>query len=256
LDLAFLPDVLPDLASSTDAALLPTGGLRLPSRKVEAIDGFEEGRWWVQDFAAQLPVTLLGDVKGKRVADLCAAPGGKTMQLAAAGTGVVAVEENEERARLIAENLARTRLADRVEVVVADARTLTGTFDAVLLDAPCSATGTLRRHPDVAYNKRAEDFGALAALQRTLLTHAATLLAPGGRLVFATCSLEPEEGERHLDGVLPEGLRLDPLREDDGVAFAFRTEAGAMRTRPDQPIPGPGGLVGLDGFFAARFVKV
>ncbi|WP_108663396.1 RsmB/NOP family class I SAM-dependent RNA methyltransferase [Acuticoccus kandeliae] len=234
---------------------LPTGGARLPTGTVTEIEGYAEGGWWVQDFAAQLPALILGDVAGKRVLDLCAAPGGKTMQLAARGAKVTAVEIDPARAERLRENLARTRLSDRVEVVVGDAMEAGGTYDAVLLDAPCSATGTMRRQPDVAWAKSKTDITALSRVQKDLLRHAADRVESGGSLVYATCSIEPEEGEAQIRFVakhLP-ALQLDPINE--GVPAAFATPEGTMRTLPHMAIPETE-LRGLDGFFAARFRKV
>ncbi|MCF3934158.1 MFS transporter [Acuticoccus sp. M5D2P5] len=248
LDLAFAaPSPLPE-----GAERLPTGGARLPAGAVTEIEGYAAGSWWVQDVAAQLPATLLGDVAGRHILDLCAAPGGKTMQLAASGARVTAVEIDAGRAARLRENLARTRLADRVDVVVGDALQAEGTYDGVLLDAPCSATGTMRRQPDVAWAKTKADITALSRVQKDLLRHAAARLAPGGSLVYATCSIEPEEGEAQLRFVakfLPE-LTLEPIT--DGPAAAFATEEGAMRTLPHMALEGTD-LRGLDGFFAARF---
>ncbi|MEM0906399.1 MAG: transcription antitermination factor NusB [Pseudomonadota bacterium] len=238
------------------AAPLPGGGGRIDGAvSVETLPGYTAGDWWVQDFAAQRPAQLLGDVSGKHVLDLCAAPGGKTMQLAAGGAKVTAVEVDGARAERLAENLARTKLSGAAEIVVADALNVEGTFDAVLLDAPCSATGTLRRQPDVAHSKSPQDIASLAKVQRALLTHASQLVRTGGRLVYATCSLEPEEGEEQLNFIKAEipSLRLEPI--DDEPALSFATEEGALRTLPHQALPGGGGLQGLDGFFAARFVK-
>jgi len=248
LDIAFArPVPLPEGASP-----LPTGGARLPLGAVTAIEGYAEGTFWVQDMAAQLPALLLGDVSSLTVLDMCAAPGGKTMQLAARGARVTAVEIDPDRAARLAENLARTRLADRVEVVVADALAVEGTWDAVLLDAPCTATGTLRRQPDAAWAKSERDLKPLANLQRDLLRKAASLVAPGGRLVYATCSLEPEEGEEQIafvGGALP-SLELLPVA--DPVAAAYATPEGVLRTLPHLAISGTA-LAGLDGFFAACF---
>jgi 16S rRNA (cytosine967-C5)-methyltransferase len=248
LDIAFAgPVPLPE-----GAVPLPTGGARLPLGAVSEIEGYAEGTFWVQDMAAQLPALMLGDVAGLTVLDMCAAPGGKTMQLAAGGARVTAVEIDPERAKRLAENLARTRLADRVEVVVADAREVEGSWNAVLLDAPCTATGTLRRQPDAAWNKAPKDLKPLANLQRDLLRKAASVTAPGGRLVYATCSLEAEEGEEQLSFVhraLP-SLTVEPIAQPPVNAFA--TEEGALRTLPHLPIAGTE-LIGLDGFFAARF---
>lgn len=233
------------------ATPLPGGGARLPATDVTALAGFEAGAFWVQDFAAQRPANLLPAGPGRRVLDLCAAPGGKTMQLAATGAEVTAVEVDPARAALIADNLARTNLADRVSVVVGDARSVTGTFDAVLLDAPCSATGTVRRHPDVARRKTLPDIKALAALQRELLVSAAERVAPGGTLVFATCSMEPEEGEAHVpfaEGL--DGFSPDPIDPGDPAAGPFAS-GHTVRLLPHHTVPGTT-LCGMDGFFAMR----
>jgi 16S rRNA (cytosine967-C5)-methyltransferase len=247
LDLTLAPGApLPE-----GAELLATGGARLPAgTRVAEIAGFAEGAFWVQDAAAALPARLLGVRPGERVVDLCAAPGGKTAQLAAAGATVVAVEREPRRAARLRENLLRLRLA--AEVVEADALAWApgALFDAVLLDAPCSATGTIRRHPDVPHLKRARDVTGGAEAQARLLAAAAALLAPGGRLVFATCSLQPEEGEAQLAAAAALGLVPDPIRPDElpGLPEAI-TPGGWLRTRPDLwPERG-----GMDGFFAARF---
>ncbi|XWN31821.1 MAG: transcription antitermination factor NusB [Devosia sp.] len=248
LDLSLAPGAAPP----GEGIALPTGGLRLTPQDVSALKGYTDGAFWVQDWAAQLPARLLGDVAGKHVLDLCAAPGGKTMQLASAGAIVTAVEANGERAERLAENLHRTRLADRVTILVVDAAEATGTFDAVLLDAPCSSTGTLRRHPDVAWSKSATDIESLKKVQERLLGAAVDRVAPGGTLVYATCSLEPEEGEAQAGRAAQNpALSLDPITKDEVGGFA--TAEGHMRTLP---FMGNGeGLTGLDGFFAARFRK-
>lgn len=232
---------------------LPTGSWRYPAgTRVTELPGFAEGRFWVQDAAAALPATLLRVQPGEQVADLCAAPGGKTAQLVAAGASVTAVERDPRRAGRLRENLARLGMA--AEVVEADAAEWAPAtrFDAVLLDAPCTATGTIRRHPDVPHLKRATDVPTLAATQARLLANAAKLLKPGGRLVFATCSLQPEEGEAHLAAAAALGLRPDPITPGElpGLEAALSPE-GALRTRPDFWA----GRGGLDGFFAARLVK-
>jgi len=245
-------------AQRLDALLLPTGSLRLRGREALAgLDGFAAGAWWVQDAAAALPARLLRVKAGERAVDLCAAPGGKTAQLAAAGATVTAVDRSAPRLARVAENLARLGL--KAELRPVDALTLAETgFDAVLLDAPCSATGTLRRHPDVAWTKGDDDLGRLVALQRRLLDKAATLLAPGGRLVYCTCSLEPEEGEAQIAALLQRdpGLARDPIgaAEIGGLAEALTAE-GDLRTFPfmlpnDEPR-----LAGMDGFYAARLVR-
>ena len=233
------------------AEILPTGSWRLaPGTRVTDLPGFAEGRFWVQDVAAALPAMLLAPRAGERIADLCAAPGGKTAQLVAAGAEVTAVERDPTRAARLAENLARLRLP--ATIVQADAATWTppAPFDAILLDAPCTATGTIRRHPDVAHAKRPRDVVAAAEAQARLLAAAARMLKPGGRLVFATCSLQPEEGEAHLPRAADLGLAHDPFTAADlpGLPEAI-TPGGWLRTRPDAwPERG-----GMDGFFAARF---
>lgn len=252
LDLSAKED-LTAWAERLSAELLPNGSLRLESGQgaVERLAGYEEGAWWVQDAAAALPARLLGDVKGLRVADLCAAPGGKTAQLAAAGAEVVAVERARGRAERLTQNLARLHLS--AEVVVADARSWQPErpFDAVLLDAPCSATGTLRRHPDIAWLKSPADLPTLVALQDALLDAAVAMLAPGGRLVYATCSLQPDEGPERIAALLSRtpGLSLAPVAATElpGLAEAVTAE-GTLRTLPCHW----SARGGLDGFFAAR----
>ncbi len=247
LDLSIRPGAtVPDGAET-----LPTGSVRLPpGTRVQDLPGFNEGAFWVQDAAAALPARLLAAQPGERVADLCAAPGGKTAQLAATGAQVIAVERDTHRLRRLHENLARLQLP--VEVVQADAMQWTppAPLDAVLLDAPCSATGTIRRHPDVMRLKRPRDIAELAAGQDRLLAAATAMLRPGGRLVYATCSLQPEEGPARVVG-LP-GLRPDPVRPDEvaGLYDAITPE-GHVRTHPGL-WPGRGGM---DGFFIARFVR-
>ena len=225
---------------------LPGGSWRYPAgTRVGDLAGFVEGAFWVQDAAAALPARLLGARPGERVADLCAAPGGKTAQLAAAGASVVAVERDGRRVARLRENLARLRLS--AEIVQEDALSWSPgpVFDAVLLDAPCSATGTIRRHPDVAHIKTARDVAALAQGQRALLVAAARLLKPGGRLVYAVCSLQPEEGEMQAEAGVA-GLEAAPFGEGPGVT--------AQRWVRTSPALWPE-LGGMDGFFCARFIR-
>jgi len=253
-----------DLTAKSDAhswaqqlggVVTPTGSVRLlPAAHaragIDTLPGFNDGAWWVQDAAAALPARLLGDVRGKAVLDLCAAPGGKTLQLAAAGATVTAVDHAPERLERLKDNLARTQLA--ATVVCADALKLRAKekFDAVLLDAPCSSTGTLRRHPDVAWLRRPDELRALSALQAQLLEAAAGFIKPGGALVYAVCSLEPEEGDGVIATTLNTGRwRRDPVAPGEiAGAVGFVTAEGALRTLPAHwPEIG-----GLDGFYAAR----
>jgi 16S rRNA (cytosine967-C5)-methyltransferase len=227
---------------------------RVPERApVESLTGFAEGDWWVQDAAAALPVTLLGDVSGKCVIDLCAAPGGKTLQLAAQGAQVTAVEIDPARAARIRENLGRTGLD--AQIVESDARDFTGTAPLVLLDAPCTATGTIRRHPDLPWIKSAADVTAQASLAYDLLESAAAMVAPGGLLVFAVCSLEREEGEEQIAAFLndhPEFSRLPVAPEDLSGHGEWITAEGDLRTLPSH-FADQGGM---DGFYAARLKRL
>lgn len=236
----------PGAAVPEGGAVLPTGSVRLPpGTRVTEIAGYAEGAFWVQDAAAALPALVLAARPGERVADLGAAPGGKTAQLAATGAQVTAVERDPKRAARLRENLARLRLG--AEIVEADIAAWApgAVFDAVLLDAPCTATGTIRRHPDVPHLKRARDVASAAELQKRLLAAAVRLLKPGGRLVFSTCSLQPEEGEAHLPGFAALGLTVE--RAIVAGLPEATTAAGALRTRPDLLSD----LGGMDGFFVA-----
>ena len=226
---------------------LAPGHVRLArGTAVENLEGFDAGAWWVQDFAASLPARLLGPGAGRRVLDLCAAPGGKTLQLAAAGWQVTAVERSAKRAERIEQNLARLNLS--AEVVIADALQWQPAepFDAVLLDAPCTATGTARRHPDVLHRIGPRQIAEMAELQAALLARAASWIKPGGQLVYAVCSLEPEEGEAQAQQV---GLAPDPIRADELPAGLSPADHGWLRTDPGM-LADAGGL---DGFFVARF---
>lgn len=244
-------------AEQLGGIVLPMGTVRL--RKLDApvgeLPGYGEGAWWVQDAAASLPARLLGDVRGLRVADLCAAPGGKTAQLALAGAAVTAVDLSASRLKRLETNL--NRLGLKAEVVTADVLNYAPEqpFDAVLLDAPCSSTGTVRRHPDVPWTKSAEDVEKLASLQRRLLERAVGLVGPGGRIVFSNCSLDPIEGEELYSGFIathPE-IEPDPIAPGEiAGADDFITFQGTLRTTPADLDLGETGLSGLDGFFAAR----
>jgi 16S rRNA (cytosine967-C5)-methyltransferase len=255
-------------AKRLGATVLPTGTLRRPpgadgGGPVSELPGFEEGAWWVQDAAAAIPARLLGKVKGETVLELCAAPGGKTAQLAAAGAQVTAVEISESRLERVARNLDRLEL--EADLVCADAGSWRPErpFSFVLLDAPCTATGALRRHPDVARLKRRGDVVRLAALQERLLAAAVEMLAVGGRLVFCTCSLQPEEGPERIDALLAAGAPVarEPVTaEEVGGLAELLTREGDLRTLPchlggeEAASGGPPG--GCDGFYAARLRRV
>ncbi|MCP5366755.1 MAG: RsmB/NOP family class I SAM-dependent RNA methyltransferase [Hyphomicrobiales bacterium] len=242
-------------AQRLGARVLPTGSLRLEVKgPIDALPGFAEGAWWVQDAAAALPARLLGDVAGREVIDLCAAPGGKTAQLAAAGARVTAVDRADKRLARLAANLDRLGLAARTVAADAARWRPDAPADAVLLDAPCSATGTLRRHPDVARLKSAAEVDKLAGVQARLLDAAAAMVRPGGVLVYGTCSLQPQEGPGRVEAFLaghPDFARR-PVAADEvpGLAAAV-TRAGDLRTLPGH-WAGDGGL---DGFYAARLVR-
>jgi 16S rRNA (cytosine967-C5)-methyltransferase len=240
---------------------LPTGTVRtLLQGAVTMLPGFAEGQWWVQDAAAALPVRLFGEVAGKSIADLCAAPGGKTAQLVHAGARVTAVDRSPARMTRIRDNLSR--LALEAKTVVADAADWqvgdSDGFDGILIDAPCTSTGTIRRHPDVAWLRQQSDIAALAGLQKRLLEHAVALLRPGGILVYCTCSLEPEEGEQVVAALLASdsAMRRRPIQPDEVAGLhQILTVEGDLRTLPSHlPHPDPR-LGGLDGFYAARLVK-
>ena len=241
------------VAEATGGMLLPTGSVRLAEAgQVSALPGFAEGAWWVQDAAAAMPVRLLGDVAGLSALDLCAAPGGKTLQLAAAGASVTAVDLSEARMARVAENLSRTGLA--AETRVDDAFAVTGQWDIVVLDAPCSATGTIRRHPDLPWAKDGSDFGALIEQQARMIDHALGLVVPGGRLLYCTCSLLPDEGEVQVEEALGRhaGLAVDSAALDrPGVVPGWISAEGGLRLRPDLwPAQG-----GMDGFYMAVLRK-
>lgn len=248
-------------AARLGGVVLPTGGVRLARLEgpLTALPGFAEGEWWVQDAAASLPARLFGDVSGLRVVDLCAAPGGKTAQLAHAGAAVTALELSPNRAKRLAANLERLDL--KAEIVQGDLFDYRpeAPFDAVLLDAPCSSTGTVRRHPDVPWTKGPQDVDKLAALQARMLAHAAMLARPGGLIVFSNCSLDPAEGEdlvRDFLAAAPQ-VKAEPVRPGE---FPFcdplLTADGALRTTPAGLKLETPALSGLDGFFAARLRRL
>lgn len=245
----------PGAEAPPGGALLPTGSVRFPpGTRVFELPGFQEGTFWVQDAAAALPARLLDARPGERIADLCAAPGGKTLQMAAAGARVVAVERDGSRIARLRENLARLRLP--AEVVQADATDWADTapLDAVLLDAPCSATGTIRRHPDVARLKGPRDVATAVVSQDRLLVAVERLLRPGGRLIYAVCSLQPEEGAPRVERLVARGgWRADPFTAAELADLPeARTPEGYLRTHPGMWAE----RGGMDGFFAARLARV
>jgi 16S rRNA (cytosine967-C5)-methyltransferase len=232
------PFVFGDVVRLTDAG------------RVDALPGFADGAWWVQDIAATLPVRLMGDPAGQRVIELCAAPGGKTAQLAALGASVIAVERESDRAARLRENLERLKL--NADVAEADARDWQPDEPApfVLLDAPCSATGTIRRHPDLPWIKGAADVNTSATEASELLEAAASMTAPGGLLVFAVCSLEPEEGPEQIAAFLSEhrAFARVPVTEEEVAGHADWISNGDLRTLPSH-LSADGGM---DGFYATR----
>jgi 16S rRNA (cytosine967-C5)-methyltransferase len=243
-------------AKRLNGITLPTGSVRLAAFEgsIPSLDGFSEGEWWVQDAAASIPAKLFGSLAGKRVVDLCAAPGGKTAQLIHAGGTVTALDQSANRVKRLASNLARLGL--EAETVVADMAKFepADLFDAALLDAPCSSTGTTRRHPDVLWTKGPEDISKLAALQEKMLRRALTLVKAGGLVVFSNCSLDPLEGEDVVAHVLADTDNVErvAIRPEDwpGLETAI-SPSGAFRTTPAMLPLGSGFASGLDGFFAA-----
>jgi len=241
------------LQRSLGGELLETGSVRLEDAgQVSMMPGFKKGSWWVQDAAAAIPVQVLAPKQDEAVLELCAAPGGKTMQLAAAGAKVRAVDSSKNRMERVRENLKRTKLD--AELVVGDALEESGTWDAILLDAPCSATGTIRRHPDLPFAKDGSEFGELIDLQSTMLDHAIDMLKPGGRLVYCTCSLLPDEGECQVEDALSRhpNMKADvSALKVPGIEEAWITEEGGLRLRPDYWTE----KGGMDGFYIACLVK-
>ncbi len=250
------PDEAAGWAARLGAEALPTGSLRLSGRpQLSALPGYDTGDWWVQDAAAAVPARLLGPLAGRRALDLCAAPGGKTLQLAAAGATVTALDIAEPRLDRLRENLARTGLPATIVAADALAWTPEAPFDAILLDAPCTATGTIRRHPDLPWLSGGRDVAAFAALQQRLLARAWDWLAPGGRLVYCVCSLIPAEGEAQaarFAAATPDARPVVPDAAALGLDPGWIDAAGGLRLRPDH-WPDRGGM---DGFYAACFEKV
>jgi 16S rRNA (cytosine967-C5)-methyltransferase len=243
-------------AEKLEAEILPTGTLRRAAGGlVPELPGFKDGAWWVQDAAAAMPVKLFGDVAGKTVIDLCAAPGGKTAQLAAAGARVTAVDRSEKRLVRVRENLDRLDL--KADVVCADAGDWRPAelADAVLVDAPCSSTGTIRRHPDVAWLKTSDDVGKMVSVQQRLLAAAVDMVRPGGLIVYCSCSLQPQEGPGQAAALLAADapvVRVPVTPEEVGGGVKLITKAGELRTLPSHL----GDRGGMDGFYAVRFKRL
>src|SRR5437588_6233005 len=238
------------------AVQLPTGSLRRAAGgSVTALPGYAEGAWWIQDAAASLPVRLFDGVAGQTVVDLCAAPGGKTAQLAKAGAHVTAIDRSTRRLDRLVANLRRLDL--KVSAMAADGLIWRpeSPADGVLLDAPCTATGAIRRHPDVPHLKHPEDVARLAVVQANLLRAAVDMLRPGGILVYCTCSLEPEEGLQRIEALLRSGAPVEhrPIDAAEiGAPAEWVTPTGELRTPPCHLAE----YDGVDGFYAARLVKL
>lgn len=250
---------VPDLwAKKLDGKVVGGQTIRCPPGRggtIESLPGYEQGAWWVQDVAATLPARLLGPLQGRHVVDLCAAPGGKTAQLASAGAKVTSIEASEKRAERLRENLQRLKLD--AEVIIADALEWRAPTPAVLalLDAPCTATGTIRRHPDIAWQKTPDDVARMAELQEKLIRTTIDMLVPGGILIYAVCSLQPEEGEGLIEKVLKAGLPLArvPIAKEELFGLPVDvTDKGEVRTLPSH-LADQGGM---DGFFIARLQRI
>ena len=241
-------------AKKLSGQLLDSGSIRLfEYGMVNSLKGYEEGVWWVQDAAAALPVKLLGAIKGRRIADLCAAPGGKTAQLAAAGADVTALEKSVYRTAILEKNLIRLNLTAKIIVADAISWRPDTLFDAVLIDAPCTATGTIRRHPDIQYLKLPEDLTNLTATQKALLLAAVKMVKPKGIIIYATCSIQVEEGPNIIQWLINSGApvtRYPISAAEIGGTEEFLTHEGDLRTLPCHFSE----IGGIDGFFAARLV--
>jgi 16S rRNA (cytosine967-C5)-methyltransferase len=242
---------------------LPTGSVRLAAHgPISALPGYADGSWWIQDAAAALPARLFGDLRGRMIADFCAAPGGKTVQLASSGAHVTAIDRSEPRMARLRENLLRTGLSAVTVVAAAEEwkpEPPAESFDAVLVDAPCTSTGTIRRHPDIPWRKAPGDIEVLAAVQMRLLNRAVELTRRGGTIVYCTCSLEPEEGENIVAGIVRQDARVrrQPIAATDLPGLAdFVTPQGELRTLPCHWPDADPRMSGLDGFFAARLERL
>ncbi|MGL4440753.1 MAG: RsmB/NOP family class I SAM-dependent RNA methyltransferase [Bosea sp. (in: a-proteobacteria)] len=257
LDISVKSDAA-EWADRLEAVLLPTGSLRVPARTpVHELPGYDEGAWWVQDAASAVPARLLGVKPGEAVLDMCAAPGGKTAQLASFGAKVTALDRSAQRLKILEANMARLDLD--ISIATADATTFEhAPFDAVLLDAPCTATGTIRRHPDAAWTKTPADEVKLIALQAKLIDRAVALTRPGGRLIYCTCSLQPGEGENQVMAALARHPRLElaPMSDTEVGLSGSTTSRGEFRALPNQLQGSTVRLSGWGGFFAARFVAL
>ncbi|MGB7203863.1 MAG: transcription antitermination factor NusB [Anderseniella sp.] len=256
LDLTFRSSPIPP-ALLDIGMLLPTGSLRVskPHPAIPELPGFAAGDWWVQDAAAALPVLLFGELSGKKALDMCAAPGGKTLQLCAAGADVTALDSSQTRLKRVTENLARTGLSAQCLAIDAIDFATDDLFDCILLDAPCSATGTIRRHPDMPFMRDNDDVKQLLVIQRNLLRKAAGLLKPGGTLIYAVCSLLADEGPKQVAGFLNQHRDFSRVHidgETDQIPTEFISKNGDLRTLPHMSV---GNSAGLDGFFAARLRK-
>jgi len=242
---------------------MPTGSVRLAAHgPISALPGYTEGSWWIQDAAAALPARLFGDLRGRTAADLCAAPGGKTAQLASGGGTVTAIDRSAPRMARLRENFARIGLQAKTVIAAAESwkpDPPTESFDAVLVDAPCTSTGTIRRHPDIPWRKAPGDITTLSALQRRLLAHAIDLTKPGGTIVYCSCSLEPEEGEQIVSGIVEQDprLRRSPITTAEFPGLeGFVTPIGELRTLPCHWPDADPRMSGLDGFFAGRLERL
>lgn len=247
-------------AERLGGAVLPTGSVRIdrPDGPVTGLAGYDEGAWWVQDAAASIPARLFSRLKGLEIADLCAAPGGKTAQLALGGARVTACDQSASRLARLEGNLSRLGLEAASRLTRAQDLVAPEGFDGVLVDAPCSSTGTVRRHPDIPYTKGPDDIARLARVQRDLLDHAAGLVRPQGELVFSNCSIDPQEGEEMIAGFLADhpGWTIKPVSPASwpGLESAV-TEKGEIRTHPAMLENANPGLAGLDGFYAVLLTR-